>query len=76
MQITLFLKLVVSETDVDTPLPPPKAAAKTLKSKSLECIQAWHEKFSGVYKKLALGYNFLKHCKKVGLCIKISWRHS
>ncbi len=55
----------ISETETDVPLPPPKAAAKTLKSKSLETVQRWHEQFSGVHKKLALGYNYLQHCKKV-----------
>ncbi|XP_072051903.1 UV-stimulated scaffold protein A-like [Amphiura filiformis] len=59
-----FLELAV-ETDPDAPLPPPKPAAKTLKESALRAIQVWHNKFGKAYKKLALGYNFLKFQKKV-----------
>lgn len=59
-----FLELTV-EIDPDFPLPPPKSAAKTLKSKALQFIQQWHDKFSEAYKPLKLGYKFLKECKKV-----------
>ena len=60
------IKFLFLDTETDTPLPPPKSAAKALKSKSLETIEKWHEKFSETYKKLALGYTYLQHCKKVG----------
>ncbi|KAJ8026228.1 UV-stimulated scaffold protein A [Holothuria leucospilota] len=59
-----FLLLTV-ETDVDYPLPPPKAAARLLKEQSLSAIAAWNDKFGKAYKKLAVGYNFLRHCKQV-----------
>ncbi|KAL3863835.1 hypothetical protein ACJMK2_005563 [Sinanodonta woodiana] len=59
-----FLELVV-ETDPELPLPPPKSAAKTLKSSAYKSIQQWYTKFGDAYMKLGLGYNFLKNCKKV-----------
>ena len=59
-----FLELAV-ETDPDLPLPPPRPAAKTLKESALKAIQEWHNKFGKAYKKLALGYNFLKFQKRV-----------
>ncbi|KAK3587499.1 hypothetical protein CHS0354_003642 [Potamilus streckersoni] len=59
-----FLDLVV-ETDPELPLPPPKSAAKTLKSSAYKSIQQWYTKFGDAYRKLGLGYNFLKNCKKV-----------
>ena len=31
----------------------------------MRTIQRWHDQFSQTYKKLALGYNYLKNCKKV-----------
>lgn len=54
-----------SETDQDQPLPPPKLAAKMLKTETLKSIQQWQDKYGDAYKKLALGYNYLKMCKKV-----------
>ena len=59
--------MLVSEINADYPLPPPKQAAKILKSKTIEFVHKWHEKFGDAYKKLALGYNFLKNCKKVSV---------
>lgn len=59
-----FLELSV-ETDPDLPLPPPKAAASDLKIKTLQLIQEWNTKFGEDYKRLNLGYKYLKHCKKV-----------
>lgn len=59
-----FLELSV-EADPDMPLPPPKAAAKDLKIKTLQLIQEWNTKFGEDYKRLNLGYKYLKHCKKV-----------
>lgn len=54
-----------TEVDFDQPLPPPKAAANTLKASSLRAIQQWNDKFGEAYKKLSLGFNFLQKCKKV-----------
>ncbi|XP_056004926.1 UV-stimulated scaffold protein A-like isoform X3 [Ostrea edulis] len=59
-----FLELTV-EVDFDQPLPPPKAAASTLKASALRAIQQWNDKFGEAYKKLSLGFNFLQKCKKV-----------
>lgn len=60
----IFLELTV-ETDYRQPLPPPKAAAKVLKEKAIEAIDSWHRKFGPHYKKLDLGYNYLKRVKNV-----------
>lgn len=60
-----FFILSLSEVDFDQPLPPPKAAANTLKASALRAIQQWNDKFGEAYKKLSLGFNFLEKCKKV-----------
>lgn len=57
----------ITETDYDNPLPPPKAASDLLKSSAYSAIQKWYDKFGEEYKRLTLGFNFLKTCKKVGL---------
>lgn len=59
-----FLELTV-ETDYDHPLPPPKTAAELLKSTAYSSIQKWYDKFGEEYKRLTLGFNFLKTCKKI-----------
>lgn len=59
-----FLELTV-ETDLDQPLPPPKEVAKKLKSLAIKTVQAWQAAYGSAYKKLALGYHFLKQVKKV-----------
>ncbi|XP_053560214.1 UV-stimulated scaffold protein A [Bombina bombina] len=59
-----FLELTV-ETDYEQPLPPPKEVAQKLKTLAIKTVQEWHEKFGEAYKKLSLGYNFLKQNKKV-----------
>ncbi|CAC5393518.1 UVSSA [Mytilus coruscus] len=59
-----FLELTV-ETDYDNPLPPPKTASDLLKSSAYSAIQKWYDKFGEEYKRLTLGFNFLKTCKKV-----------
>ncbi|XP_066429107.1 UV-stimulated scaffold protein A isoform X2 [Eleutherodactylus coqui] len=59
-----FLELTV-ETDHDQPLPPPQEVAQKLKHLAIKTIQEWHEKFGEGYKKLSLGYHFLKQNKKV-----------
>ena len=60
----IFLELTV-ETDYKQPLPPPKSAAKVLKEKAIEAIDSWHRKFGPHYKKLDLGYSYLKRVKNV-----------
>uniref|UniRef100_A0A8C5M1Z2 UV-stimulated scaffold protein A n=1 Tax=Leptobrachium leishanense TaxID=445787 RepID=A0A8C5M1Z2_9ANUR len=59
-----FLELTV-ETDYEQPLPPPKEVAQKLKALAIKTVQDWHEKFGEAYKKLSLGYHFLKRNKKV-----------
>jgi hypothetical protein len=48
------------ETNPALPMPPPKAAAAQLKRTALETVQKWVKEFGSGYKKLALGYNYLK----------------
>jgi len=59
-----FLKLTV-ETDTELPLPPPKEVARKLRSLAIQTIQSWQASYGSVYKKLALGYHYLKQVKKV-----------
>ncbi|XP_069060130.1 UV-stimulated scaffold protein A isoform X2 [Pleurodeles waltl] len=59
-----FLELTV-ETDYDQPLPPPREVAQKLKKMAIKSVQEWHEKYGEAYKKLSLGYHFLKQNKKV-----------
>ena len=58
------LELTV-ETNKEQKLPPPQNAANHLKSLALARIESWHEKFGSSYKKIELGYSFLKRVKKV-----------
>ncbi|XP_048220775.1 UV-stimulated scaffold protein A isoform X2 [Perognathus longimembris pacificus] len=59
-----FLELTLG-TDHEQPLPPPKEAAQRLKQAAMKAVEGWNEKFGKAYKKLALGYHFLRHIKKV-----------
>lgn len=59
-----FLELTV-ETDSEQPLPPPKEVAKKLKLLAIQTLQSWQSSYGTAYKKLALGYHFLKQVKKV-----------
>lgn len=59
-----FLELTV-ETDLENPLPPPKEVARKLKSQAIQTVQSWQASYGTAYKKLALGYHFLKQVKKV-----------
>ncbi|XP_030621623.1 UV-stimulated scaffold protein A [Chanos chanos] len=59
-----FLELTV-ETDIEQPLPPPKEVARKLKSLAIQTVQSWYATYGEAYKKLSLGYNFLKQVKKV-----------
>ncbi|CAN2388413.1 transcription-coupled nucleotide-excision repair [Pristimantis euphronides] len=59
-----FLEFTV-ETDHEQPLPPPQEVAQKLKMLAIKTIQEWHEKYGEAYKKLSLGFHFLKQNKKV-----------
>lgn len=59
-----FLELTV-ETDSEQPLPPPKEVAKKLRCLAIQTVQSWQASYGTAYKKLALGYHFLKQVKKV-----------
>ncbi|NXD62141.1 UVSSA protein, partial [Eolophus roseicapillus] len=59
-----FLDLTVG-IDHEQPLPPPKEVAQKLRKETIKSVQEWHEKYGEAYKKLALGYHFLKQNKKV-----------
>ncbi|XP_068451079.1 UV-stimulated scaffold protein A isoform X2 [Clinocottus analis] len=59
-----FLELTV-ETDSEQPLPPPKEVARKLRSLAIRTVQSWQTSYGAAYKKLALGYHFLKQVKKV-----------
>ncbi|KAF1471216.1 UV-stimulated scaffold protein A, partial [Eudyptula minor novaehollandiae] len=59
-----FLELTVG-IDHDQPLPPPKEVAQKLRKAAIKSVQDWHEKYGEAYKKLSLGYRFLKQNKKV-----------
>eukprot|EP00118_Oscarella_pearsei_P029016 m.3478 g.3478 ORF g.3478 m.3478 type:complete len:706 (+) comp9457_c0_seq1:14-2131(+) len=54
-------------TDPKKPLPLPENAAMTLKKQSLEAIQQWNTKYGHQYKKLTIGYRYLKDAKKIDL---------
>lgn len=53
------------ETDSEQPLPPPKEVARKLRSLAIQAVQSWQASYGTAYKKLALGYHFLKQVKKV-----------
>ncbi|XP_065814809.1 UV-stimulated scaffold protein A isoform X2 [Labrus bergylta] len=59
-----FLELTV-ETDLEQPLPPPKEVARKLRALAIQTVQSWQVSYGTAYKKLALGYHFLKQVKKV-----------
>jgi len=49
----------------DVILPPPKAAAKKLRTLSAETMHKWVKKFASAYRKLEHGYNYLRQVKRV-----------
>uniref|UniRef100_A0A8B9I550 UV-stimulated scaffold protein A n=1 Tax=Anser brachyrhynchus TaxID=132585 RepID=A0A8B9I550_9AVES len=59
-----FLELAVG-TEHRQPLPPPAEVAQKLRKAAVRCVQDWHDKYGEAYKKLALGYHYLKQNKKV-----------
>ena len=58
-----FLELTMG-TNAEVPLPEPANVAVILKTQSSQAMEKWHEKYGSYYKKLALGYNYLKRVKK------------
>jgi len=46
-------------------LPPPKAAAKRLRTLTSETMHQWVKKFGSAYRKLEHGYNYLRQVKRV-----------
>lgn len=60
-----FLELTLG-TDHERPLPPPREVAQRLRQATTQAIRGWNEKYGAAYKKLALGFHFLKHSKQVG----------
>ncbi|XP_023556073.1 UV-stimulated scaffold protein A isoform X2 [Octodon degus] len=59
-----FLELTLG-MDLEQPLPPPKEAAQRLKQAAMRAVEGWNQRFGEAYKKLALGYHFLRYTKKV-----------
>ena len=53
------------ETDSEQPLPPPKEVARKLRAQAIQAVQSWQASYGTAYKKLALGFHFLKQVKKV-----------
>nr|XP_044987776.1 UV-stimulated scaffold protein A-like [Jaculus jaculus] len=60
-----FLELTLG-TDHDQSLPPPREVAQRLRQAAMQAVESWNEKFGEAYKKLALGYHFLRHTKNGG----------
>lgn len=60
----LFSKLVL-EIDPNAPLPPPPAALKQLKLVAMQTIKEWYETYGEIYKKLKIGYQYLKKSRVV-----------
>ncbi|XP_077589441.1 UV-stimulated scaffold protein A isoform X3 [Stigmatopora nigra] len=59
-----FLELTV-EINFERPLPPPLPVSRKLQSLAIQTIQSWHSFYGSAYKRLELGYQFLKQFKKV-----------
>ncbi|XP_075237928.1 UV-stimulated scaffold protein A-like isoform X2 [Lycorma delicatula] len=56
---------LTAETSPDLPLPLPRNVALNLKKLALTTVSEWNNKFGSQYKKLSLGFNYLKQCRKV-----------
>ena len=59
-----FSKLVL-DIDPKAPLPPPPAALKQLKVTAMKTIKEWYEVYGAAYKKLKIGFLYLKNSKAV-----------
>ena len=55
--------------EASKPLPPPKPAAMKMKTDTLKAIQQWHDKYGQGYRKLVVGFEYLKNCKHVSLSV-------
>ncbi|KAI9561766.1 hypothetical protein GHT06_012727 [Daphnia sinensis] len=60
-----FFSKLVLEIDPNAPLPPPLAALKQLKVLATKTIKEWHETYGETYKKLKIGFQYLKNSKLV-----------
>ena len=60
----IFSKTVL-DIDPEDPLPPPAAAAKQLRLNAAKAIKEWNQVYGVAYKKLSVGFNYLKKCKIV-----------
>ncbi|KAK3715025.1 hypothetical protein QZH41_002671 [Actinostola sp. cb2023] len=56
---------LVVESDHKKLLPPPSNTARILKTKAVDVIESWYQKYGSHYKKLDLGYHYLKRIKHV-----------
>lgn len=54
------IELVVETDGVKNPLPPPKEAREQLKKLGLDTVRNWVKDYGKGYKKLELGFNYLK----------------
>ncbi|XP_054993474.1 UV-stimulated scaffold protein A [Sorex araneus] len=59
-----FLELTLG-TDHSQPLPPPREVAQRLRQAALQAVKDWTAQYGAAYKKLDLGYHFLRHSKQV-----------
>lgn len=59
-----FSKLVF-DIDPKAPLPPPAAALKMLKVTAMKTVKDWYEVYGEAYKKLKIGFLYLKNSKVV-----------
>lgn len=60
-----FFSKLVLEIDPDAPLPPPLATLKQLKVLATKTIKEWYETYGETYKKLKIGFQYLKNSKVV-----------
>ena len=59
------LSKLVLDIDPEAPLPPPAAAAKQLKLNAARAMKEWNQVYGVAYKKLSVGFNYLKKSKIV-----------
>lgn len=59
-----FLELTLG-TNHERPLPLPREVAQRLRQAATQAVRGWNEKYGSAYKKLAVGFHFLRHSKQV-----------
>lgn len=59
-----FLELTLGMNHT-LPLPPPREVAQRLRQAALQAVKEWTAQYGSAYKKLDLGYHFLRHSKQV-----------